>query len=668
MNKFVISEGNLTNLFRDKLLENNWIQRDYNMCVEINNYKGKDKDKDEDEDEEVNSEIKDENIEVEKIDVLFTKNNIKRYYWKSDIKLHNHVMNIQVLTDFFQFYSDLKKKYPKSSKKYTIKSYTYDITSNNYDFDILKKDLEDNLKKNKKYIVKPYVYSEKIPKDKILIGDKILDYVINNKFNCSKWIFMDKIKLSKQTFKIHAIIKMTKKNFYGYIYPNIHDDNNNELESKIINQARNIIKKAFSTEFNKLMYGKYTESAFEILCFDFKITNKNKVKIHNIHTDIEHLNKQKYINDFIDNTLNLVLFNKTHNMKKILKKKYSPFNDEIVESFAFYYCDRIENKMDTIDRLKNNIKNYALEFIYDKPYESIRTIKDRKLINNKYRGKYTFAVRRTRDYKTYNEITNIIIERCNAKCKFGNSKTMLELSNDKNNIKNILISLYEYNLDISYKKVATSIYKQAKMCSYFPINIVYGFIKHFNAQSMLDISTGWGDRLVAACLADVIYYGADPNTCNIPFYNQMIELFGDKNKQKFTTIGFENLEITESYDLIFSSPPFFELEKYSEDKGQSHLAYTTGNSWVYDFLFVCIKKAWKYLNKGGHMCLYMNDYYKLSYCEEMVKFCIENLENCEYYGVIGVIMAHGETGGEIPNEYWDTPVKSQPLWVFHKKN
>jgi hypothetical protein len=377
--------------------------------------------------------------------------------------------------------------------------------------------------------------------------------------------------------------------------------------------------------------------------------------------------KQKYIDDFLDNLLNLVLFKKQNNFERIIKKKYIPFNDEMVKSFTFYYCDRIENKMETLERLKNNIKNYALEFIYGKPYESIRSIKNKKLIDNKYKGKYTLAVRRTRDYKTYNEITNIIIERCNAKCKFGNSKTMLELSNDKNNIKNIMVSLQEYNLDISYKKVATSIYKQAKMCSYFPINIVYGFYKHFNAKSVLDISTGWGDRLTAACLADMIYYGADPNTCNVPFYNQMIELFGDKNKQKFVTVGFEDLEIKDTYDLVFSSPPFFELEKYSEDKGQSHLAYTTGHAWVYDFLFVCIKKAWKHLNNGGNMCLYMNDYYKLSYCEEMVKFCIDNLDGCEYSGVIGFMMVYGETGDAVPDEYWETPVKSQPLWVFHKK-
>jgi hypothetical protein len=156
MSKFVISDGEITDLIKKKLLEKNWIERDCNMAIEYNIYKGREKEEgdNENENDSEKSTTSDEIIEVEKINVLFTNNNIKRYYWLSNIELHNHLMNIQVFTDFCQFYLDFKNKYPKASKKYTIKSYTYDITTNNYDFDIMKKDLSENLKNDKKYIVK----------------------------------------------------------------------------------------------------------------------------------------------------------------------------------------------------------------------------------------------------------------------------------------------------------------------------------------------------------------------------------------------------------------------------------------------------------------------------------------------------------------------------------
>lgn len=664
-NKFVITDGILTNLYKKKLIDNKWEMREYIMGLEYG-YKIEERNE-----EEIIKLSEIENIDsIEKIDIFFSNRHLIRYYYPHFVKLHNHIMNIQIFTDYCQLYLDFFNKYPKTTKKHMFDSYVYDITTNNYDFELLKKDLEDNLTKNKNYIVKPYNYNDRLKED-IIIKNKnnnILDYVIKNKFNCSKWIFMKNIKLSEQKIKVFSLIRMNSKKIKGYIYPEIYDEQNKEISENIKNQIYNLIKKIYATEFNKLLFGIYCEEAFEILCFEFYVSNKNIIKLNNINITFENeLANQKYIYKFIDNTLNLVLFKKENIFDKITTKKYEMFNEEIVRSFTFYYCDRIENKLDEIERLKSNVKKYNLQFIYDRPYNAIQgKIKNPKLIDNKYKGRYTMVMRGSRDYKIFNEITNIIIERCNVKCKFGNSKTMLELSRDKNNVKNVMKSLYENKTDVSYKKVASSIYKQTKMCSYFPINIVYGFIKHFGAKSMLDISTGWGDRLVAACLADVIYYGADPNTCNIPFYNQMIELFGDKNKQKFTTTGFEDLVITDTYDLIFSSPPFFELEKYSEDKAQSHLKYTTSNVWVYDFLFVVIKKAWGHLKKGGHMCLYMNDYYKISYCEEMVNFCVKTLDSCKYLGVIGFIVAKAEKPEDIPEEFWEK-FGVQPLWVFEKK-
>jgi hypothetical protein len=148
-----------------------------------------------------------------------------------------------------------------------------------------------------------------IQEDKTLYGNEILDYITRNKFKCSKWIFMDKIKLTKQNFQIYTIIKITQKYIYCYVYPNIYDNNDNRIKENIKKQALNIIKKSLLTEYNNLIRGNYTKHAFEILCFSFQITNKNKVKLNNIVTDIKNLVKQTYIDDFVTNILNLLIFN-----------------------------------------------------------------------------------------------------------------------------------------------------------------------------------------------------------------------------------------------------------------------------------------------------------------------------------------------------------------------
>jgi hypothetical protein len=421
---------------------------------------------------------------------------------------------------------------------------------------------------------------------------------------------------------------MNRKNIIGYIYPEIYDNTNKEINKELKEQIYKAIKNIYLTEFNKLLLGIYTKKAFEILCFEFYVTNKKIIKLNNISINFENeLVNQKYIYNFIDNIFNLILFKKENIFEKIITKKYNMFNDEMVNSFSFYYCHRIENNLEKINIMKNNIKNYSLQFIYNKPFKALLKINNNKLIDNKFNGKYTLLVRGFYDYKNYNQITNIIIERCNVKCRFGKSKTMLELAEDKNNIKNIMKDLYEKKMDITYKKVSDSIYTQTKTCTFFPINVVYGFIKYFGAKSMLDISTGWGDRLIAACIADIVYYGADPNTCNIPYYTQMIELFGNKNKQKFTTCGFENLEITDTYDLIFTSPPFFDVEIYSESKDDSLVNYNTQELWYKNFLVVVSNKACGALEVGGHFAIYITPNYIYSLKKDLT-------DTMKYIGII----------------------------------
>jgi hypothetical protein len=103
MKKFVIFNNDLLDLFKDKLIENKFIERKLNMCIE---YKEEEEEEKIQEGEKIQEE---ENTKNENIYVLFTNNYIKKYNWESNVKLHNHIMNIIVFTDFYNFYLDFKK-------------------------------------------------------------------------------------------------------------------------------------------------------------------------------------------------------------------------------------------------------------------------------------------------------------------------------------------------------------------------------------------------------------------------------------------------------------------------------------------------------------------------------------------------------------------------------
>ena len=86
----------------------------------------------------------------------------------------------------------------------------------------------------------------------------------------------------------------------------------------------------------------------------------------------------------------------------------------------------------------------------------------------------------------------------------------------------------------------------------------------------------------------------------------------------------------ERFDLVVTSPPFFDLEIYvsdSKDDKQSSTSFPELATWLTGFLFVSMAKAWAHLDAGGHMvrrftkaCLCVNACAYLSVC--FVCFCL----------------------------------------------
>ena len=186
-------------------------------------------------------------------------------------------------------------------------------------------------------------------------------------------------------------------------------------------------------------------------------------------------------------------------------------------------------------------------------------------------------------------------------------------------------------------------------------------------KKWLDISAGWGDRLLAAMSLDMIYTGFDPNVELKQGHDEMIKSFGQRSptsstgtygfsdnfKQKIYYEPFEKAEITDGpYDIILTSPPFFDVEKYSIDqKGQSILSYPKFNDWVVNFLFASLIKAWNNLKEGGFLMLHLGDTVKLNISEMTNIFIENNLPGASWEGVIG-----------ISSEYENY----RPVWCYKK--
>jgi RimJ/RimL family protein N-acetyltransferase len=202
-----------------------------------------------------------------------------------------------------------------------------------------------------------------------------------------------------------------------------------------------------------------------------------------------------------------------------------------------------------------------------------------------------------------------------------------------------------------------TLYKEAKEATSFRPNLMATMIDMFNVESVLDFSSGWGDRLIGAISRRVEYTGVDPNTRLFENYDRIINFFKvEKDKYKMINKPFEDVEDEElpMVDLVMTSPPYFDLEKYSSEKTQSINRYTSIDNWTNQFLLPAVAKASRRLNEGGHMVIIINQKNKEEkYVNDMIDFVV-SMGDMKYLGLIG----YANEGKFIKNP--------QPMFIFSR--
>jgi hypothetical protein len=159
------------------------------------------------------------------------------------------------------------------------------------------------------------------------------------------------------------------------------------------------------------------------------------------------------------------------------------------------------------------------------------------------------------------------------------------------------------------------------------------FTQHIKEQDVINIydpSAGWGGRILGAMSVDdrnIHYIGNDPNTENfIPeigktryeylaeFFNNKVPgasnlFWGHRNSYELFTTGSEIIGEEERFqkykgklDFVFTSPPYFDRERYSDDDSQSFKKFNNYESWRDGFLRPTLTTAFEYLRNDRYIC------------------------------------------------------------------
>jgi len=192
---------------------------------------------------------------------------------------------------------------------------------------------------------------------------------------------------------------------------------------------------------------------------------------------------------------------------------------------------------------------------------------------------------------------------------------------------------------------------------------------YFGAEQVLDFSSGWGDRLCGFLASDAKHYvGVDPNESLFQGYDRMLADFNVPNKkvELFNSCAEDVSYGNREFDLVFTSPPYYDVERYTQESNQSWKQYKKLDNWLNNFLFQALDNAWDHLKRGGHLVVNISDVY----CHhEINKICdpmndyIKSLNRASYLGCYGYQMM------KRPNSRTQKGKEgkfAEPIWIWRK--
>ncbi len=299
-----------------------------------------------------------------------------------------------------------------------------------------------------------------------------------------------------------------------------------------------------------------------------------------------------------------------------------------------------------IRQMFSNLSNYNFHVV-SMPYDIKRMLKvDKKLLA--FGGQQLVLNTPIENYNVYDNISDYFTEKARMNCK-RSDQTQNPLQYWNTHQKEIEAKLG--TKEKSLKNLRDATYELHYECTSFKPSLFVGFLKYFGSKRILDCMSGWGDRLIGAMAMDkqIEYYvGVDSNAALFKGYEEMISFFGmDKKKYIMIEGEFEKVQLPNlTYDMIFTSPPFYDLEEYS-DKNQSYIGRDL-ETWYKDFLLGSLKKAWNVLEKNGFMIIYINDTYNAAYTERMINDVIKFVDS-QY---VGCLPASDVVSKKNMNPFW----------------
>jgi hypothetical protein len=393
--------------------------------------------------------------------------------------------------------------------------------------------------------------------------------------------------------------------------------------------------------------------------------------------------------------------NNITNIEQLTDELIAFINNKNAESFPVkaYQQGKYSANLQAIKRRFGNLRKYKYRLI-NKPYK-LRAKYDLPLVFMNYRDlrdnliKPTILLFDKQNYFNYDLISDYFQELVRMKCRrynsdespydfwFGLKDGIYSAEYHKKNILSVLkVCKNKFSGVVNAHTLNEAVYQLTNECSSFRPTVIASIIKLFGGRKrVLDISSGWGDRLIGSIASGVDYYfGVDPNPDVHPGYDAIRHIFGVSNNKFITKkSGFETVKIQMppgidkdgnplKFDLIMTSPPYFDLEIYTQEQGQSVLGRGK-EAWLSEFMLPSLNKAWSVLGEDGILALNINNKSDAALGEGYVEDIIRHMnamDDADFRGCISYAEFYSGVGKGKNAGSGKQLRNPQPIWIWRK--
>jgi len=177
-------------------------------------------------------------------------------------------------------------------------------------------------------------------------------------------------------------------------------------------------------------------------------------------------------------------------------------------------------------------------------------------------------------------------------------------------------------------------YKLAKSTMYRP-QMAKMVVTNLGAKRVLDPCAGWGGRMLGTIAAGAEYVAFEPNTETYEGLLNLSKFLGIQDKVRIikdSALEMDKYDIGE-FDLILTSPPYFDLEVYSHEDTQSIKGCDTYSIWVNNFLKPLIELSISHMKVDGWSCWNVHNIGKMKMIDD-VKEIHNGFNNQKMFSVI----------------------------------